>query len=163
MFHTRTAQPADAAYLHELSARVQDALTRSGSLQAFGPIPMPTVEAMVQQGYAHLALVDGERVGGVFLQPLPPELAAEWGIPSDGQWFLSKLMIDPARRGSGYGAALVRVLQTQQRPIVLDCWAGNVKLRQLYEGLDFGLWGVFAEGDYQIAVYRWSPTGVVFR
>jgi hypothetical protein len=37
-----------------------------------------------------------------------------------------------------------------------NCWAGNVKLRQLYEGLGFGLWGVFAEGDYQIAVYGWA-------
>ncbi len=159
-FHTRTAQPADVAYLHALSAQVQDVLTRSGSLQEFGPIPLPTVEAMVQQGYAHLALLDGERIGGVFLQPLPPELAAEWGIPAAGHWFLSKLMIDPAQRGSGYGAELVRALQTQtaaqQHRIVLDCWAGNVKLRQLYEGLGFGLWGVFAEGDYQIAVYRWT-------
>jgi len=165
--HIRPAQPTDIAYLHELSAQVQDVLTRSGSLQEFGPIPLPEVEQMVQQGYAHLALLDGARIGGVFLQPLPQELAAEWGIPVENRWFLSKLMIDPARRGSGYGVALVRALQTQaaaqQRQIVLDCWAGNVKLRQLYEGLGFGLWGVFAEGDYQIAVYGWAPTDVVFR
>lgn len=155
-FHTRLARPEDVVYLHELSAQVQDALTRSGSLQEFGPIPLPEVEQMVQQGFAHLALVDGERVGGVFLQPLPPALATEWGKPAEGHWFLSKLMIDPARRGSGYGAELVRALQAQQRRIVLDCWAGNVKLRRLYESLGFALWGVFPEGEYQISVYRWS-------
>ncbi|MBL8164125.1 MAG: hypothetical protein JNJ61_19205 [Anaerolineae bacterium] len=35
---TRLAQPSDADFIHSLSARVQDALTRAGSLQEIGPI-----------------------------------------------------------------------------------------------------------------------------
>ncbi len=158
---TRLAQPSDADFIHSLSARVQDALTRAGSLQEIGPIEPPVIARRIEQQEAYLALADGRRVGSVFLEPLSVEQGAAWGIAPDGQRFLSKLMVEPSERGKGYGAALVRALQhalvEQGGGIVLDCWAGNDKLRQLYEGLGFQLHGVFAEEDYHIAVYRWSP------
>ncbi|MBK8027711.1 MAG: GNAT family N-acetyltransferase [Chloroflexi bacterium] len=139
---------------------MQEALTRAGSLQQFGPIPLPVVERAARQGHVTVAEADGALVGGVFLEPLSAEQSAAWGIPQAEHWFLSKLMIDPEQRGQGWGSELVAALQRQigarRGGIVLDCWAGNVRLRRLYEGLGFRLHGEFDEEDYRIAVYVWE-------
>lgn len=37
--------------------------------------------------------------------------------------------------------------------VVLDCWAGNGKLRAFYERVGFVLHGEFPEEDYRIAVF----------
>ncbi|MCK6579603.1 MAG: GNAT family N-acetyltransferase [Anaerolineae bacterium] len=160
MIRARQAEASDSAFIHTLSVRVQEALTHSGSLQQIGPIPPPIVADYIRQGYAVVAEAAGERVGSVFVEPLRADQAALWGIPQADHRFLSRLMIEPSRRGQGWGGDLVRAVQrqcaAQGRRIVLDCWVGSVKLRRLYAGLGFVLHGEFDEDDYQIAVYLWS-------
>ncbi len=158
----RPAQPADSPFIHDLSVRVQDALTRSGSLQEIGPIPLPIIDQTIGRGCAYLIAVEGEPVGSVFLEPLTGQQSQNWELPLHHHQFLSKLMVDPDQRGQQLGSRLVQELQhqcsAQGQSIVLDCWAGNDKLRQLYTGLGFQLHGVFTEDDYQIAVFTWSSS-----
>jgi RimJ/RimL family protein N-acetyltransferase len=40
--------------------------------------------------------------------------------------------------------------------ILLDCWAGNEKLRAFYEKSGFKLLGEFPENDYEIAVFYYE-------
>ncbi|MBK8025057.1 MAG: GNAT family N-acetyltransferase [Chloroflexi bacterium] len=115
LLHIRLAAEADALAIHQLSARVQEALSRAGSLQQFGPIPLPVVERAARQGHVTVAEADGALLGGVFLEPLSAEQSAAWRIPQAEHWFLSKLMIDPERRGQGWGSELVAALQRLTR------------------------------------------------
>lgn len=43
--------------------------------------------------------------------------------------------------------------------VVLDCWAGNEKLRSFYEGVGCSLVGVFPELEYEIAVFEVEVRG----
>lgn len=156
----RVATEAEARFVHELSARVQDELVRIGSRQEFGPIPISVVEAACRLRHVRVAEHLEEPVGGVFVEPLDARSAAAWRIPAAGSRFLSKLMIEPQRRGRGWGSAIVRSVQGEARAsaerLVLDCWAGNAKLRRLYERLGFELRDEFPAADYRIAVYVWE-------
>jgi GNAT superfamily N-acetyltransferase len=92
---------------------------------------------------------------------------AQWGFDPTRNpiWFLSKLMIEPDLQGRGLGRVLLGVIKqqiaarcgskSQSCLIVLDCWAGNDKLRAFYEENEFKLHGVFGEHDYEIAVFVW--------
>jgi ribosomal protein S18 acetylase RimI-like enzyme len=156
----RPATGSDTDFVHALSARVQEELTRAGSRQELGPIPPAVVAAACRRGHVHVAEVGGVRVGAVLVEPLDAERAAAWALRAAGSSFLSKLMIDPPRRGRGWGSDLVRAVQREAGErgtrLVLDCWAGNARLRRLYEDLGFHLHGELPEADYRVAVYVWE-------
>lgn len=157
---TRHALPADRDAVHELSRRVQDKLTESGSLQEIGPIPLDVLDAAIARKTLYVFEAENQLIGSVLIQPLTADQAHGWNLPENDLHFLSKFMIEPDRQGYGLGHAAMARIQELYRTtggIVLDCWAGNVKLRRFYEALDFRLHGIFDEDDYQISVYRWRP------
>ena len=108
---------------------------------------------------------DGRLVGSVFVEPASrqtlPELSG-WGLddPDLRLWHLHKLMIEPEEQGRGLGSILVDAVKEQVASrggtIVLDCWAGNEKLRDFYTRAGFRLHGVFPEDGYEIAVFTWD-------
>lgn len=160
-FAWRLAVTADSDMIYALSARAQAALTRAGSLQHIGPIEPTVIREQIERNQVYLAIVNGERVGCVFVEPLTREQGSMWDFAPDGHWYLSKLMIEPSLRGQGYGAQLVEAILKRfaeyKAVIVLDCWAGNDKLRAFYAALGFRLHGIFDEEDYQIAVMHCDP------
>src|SRR5215471_2163625 len=103
----RQAEQDDIAYIVDLSRRVQEKLTASGSLQQIGPIPRETVVAQINAGTAHI--LEGIKAYVASRQP---------------------------------GAI-----------IVLDCWAGNDKLRDFYTRAGFKLHGVFPANGFEVAVF----------
>ncbi len=67
--NVRHADGDDVSAIVAMSRHVQEALTASGSLQEFGPIPVAVVAAHVATSSAYV-LVDAERIlGGVFVAP----------------------------------------------------------------------------------------------
>jgi GNAT superfamily N-acetyltransferase len=157
----RHAREDERDYIVELSRRVQDKLTRSGSLQEIGPIPSHVVASHIEQNTAYVLEVDGQILGSVFVEPAPSHLA-DWGFTNPGYryWFLHKLMIEPEQQGRRLGRQFVEEIKKiiagdPNAVLTLDCWAGNHKLRQLYTDLGFKLHGVFHEGDYQVVVFAW--------
>lgn len=163
-YEVRPATPADIAYIVALSARVQDALTIAGSLQQLGPLAATKVARQVAATTAYLLLDTTTPIGSVFIEPLldyllpnvPLQPLRETGRPL---YFLSKLMLEPAQQGRGLSSLLLDAAKevTRDGLLLLDCWAGNTKLRTLYTAAGFSLYGIFAEGDYQIALMLYPP------
>ncbi len=165
--HVRVAEQCDIAAIVDLSRRVQDRLTAAGSLQEFGPIPVKTVAAHVAARTAFVLDDAGSSIGGVLVEPsaspVTPglaELLDGWNLDagSIGLWFLQKLMVAPELQGNGIGrvvldGALTQAMDRGAARVVLDCWAGNGKLRDFYTRAGFRLHGVFPEGDYEVAVF----------
>lgn len=191
----RRARCDDIAAIADLSRRVQDRLTETGSRQQFGPLDPDVVTAQVRAGTAWVltsmprtdapsfdatmvrktagpAMMEdmvAERVrGAVFVEPVTMETLpalARWAIDADGLAirYLHKLMVAPDHQGRALGRMLldgVQSLTTDHEPalIVLDCWAGAVRLRRFYTRCGFALHGVFPEDDYEIAVFIWRPS-----
>jgi GNAT superfamily N-acetyltransferase len=164
----RPAGAADLAAIVEMSVKVQAALEATGSLQRFGPLEMGVVRRRVRDGAAYvLETADGLGiVGSAFADPVTaetfPPLAA-WGVEGDSAevWYVSKVMIEPACQGNAFGQRLMQGVKDaasrHASPVrlVLDCWAGNEKLRMFYTRAGFALQGVFREESYEIAVFTW--------
>ncbi|KAE9377563.1 hypothetical protein N431DRAFT_434759 [Stipitochalara longipes BDJ] len=87
-------------------------------------------------------------------------------------WYLHSLMLVPELQGQGLGRVFLRqvlnILELEIKisgrgiegvkggMIILDCWAGNDKLREFYKTVGFKFWGSFPEKDYEIAVFAWE-------
>jgi GNAT superfamily N-acetyltransferase len=161
--NVRQATINDADWIVSLSQRVQRALTVAGSLQKIGPLPLSIVEASIQAGTAYLLEQPACRIGSVLVDPVTPTYPpsqAQWrldGLPRP-LWYLHALMIEPEEQGKGLGRIFLDGIKQHIIPhhtgtIVLDCWAGNDKLRDFYLRAGFILHGVFPEKGYLVAVF----------
>jgi ribosomal protein S18 acetylase RimI-like enzyme len=162
------AELVDTNFIIGLSARVQESLTSSGSLQVIGPLARTVVETSVTEEHAYLLLLNGQRIASVLVDPLggtSPNTAeiqhVAWGVPSlpGPYWYMHALMLEPAEQGKHFGLTFLdKVLQLMKTKyqfgtVVLDCWAGNTKLRRFYEKVGFKYHGDFPENDWEISVY----------
>lgn len=165
--HVRHATGEDIPVVVEMSRRVQAALTASGSLQEFGPIPVAVVAAHVAAGTAYVLTDAGRILGGVFVVPatgVSHPIIRQWGLADlpGTTFFLNKLMIEPDEQSHGLGYLLLDgvrslVLAAPSDTIALDCWAGSEKLRAFYTRAGFHLHGVFPAGTpahpFEVAVF----------
>ena len=169
--HVRPALPDDTSSIISLSTRVQTALTASGSLQEIGPLARTVVETSIAGSHGYVLELNGRPIGSVLIDPLDGTFVntaniayVSWGVVenlSPGPfWYLHALMLEPAEQGGGLGRGfmegvlrLMRVEQGREGVVVLDCWAGNEKLRRFYAEAGFEYYGDFPEDDYQISVY----------
>jgi GNAT superfamily N-acetyltransferase len=167
----RRASKHDAEWIVDLSQRVQEALTASGSLQQIGPLPRATVEASILAETAYLLEASSHRLGSVLVDPVIPTYRhhlIQWRLDTfpGPLWFLHALMLEPEEQGKGLGKVFLDgvkdlVIPHNNGTIVLDCWAGNEKLRDFYLRAGFTFHGEFPVKDFEVAVFvsTCSPNG----
>jgi len=158
---TRRATFDDANWIVDLSARVQAALTASGSLQQIGPLPLQEVERVIHLGCSCVLDLADRHIGSTLLYPLEsdhPELVhANLQYLPGPLWNLRALMLEPEEQGKGLGLFFLEGIRHLVIPtsgsIILGCWAGNAKLRDFYHRAGYTFQGVFPEKDYEVAVF----------
>jgi GNAT superfamily N-acetyltransferase len=163
--HVRRATSNDANWIVDLSTRVQDALTAAGSLQQIGPLPLESVETTIRNGKAYVFEMAKRRLGSVLVDPIDTNFLyyAQWGLQTflEPLWYLHVFMLDPEEQGKKLGLTfldgLKRLVVPHSGTIVLDCWAGNEKLRDFYQRAGFTLHSSFPEKDYEVAVFFYLP------
>ncbi|KAG4417309.1 hypothetical protein IFR04_009524 [Cadophora malorum] len=171
-YQIHQATPADAEYVFSLATRVQAALTASGSLQELTPSTLETIRASIHKEeiliFTYTDATSSTRltpIGSVTISPFSPSSghgSVSWGIDEVGgkTWYLHSLMLEPTTQGNGLGKIFLgETLKLSGKrngagTLVLDCWAGNQKLKRFYEEVGFGLVGMFPEEGYEIAVFR---------
>jgi GNAT superfamily N-acetyltransferase len=165
----RLAVLSDLSEIVELSVRVQSALTNSGSLQQIGPLTPSEVQNSIDGGHAYILSQKDQLIGSVLVDPLDGVFVntfdidyQSWGLDELPRplWYLHALMIEPGRQGQGLGfgflQAVVEMMREKGGSVILDCWAGNKKLKAFYEKVGFLHHGEFPEEDYLISVYRFQ-------
>src|SRR5689334_7709018 len=84
--HVRQAVPGDINVIADLSKRIQEKLSSSGSLQVLGPLPPKKVAAYVRSGNAWGLYDQSTLVGSAFVEPVMEASAdlrhqmAQWGF-----------------------------------------------------------------------------------
>ena len=162
----RPAIEDDAQWIIDLSARVQESLTLSGSLQEIGPLSAQAVEISTRGGFAYLLEVKGWPIGSVLVEPLDGKYSntqsiqyVRWEVDHlpGPIWYLQSLMIEPTEQSKGLGliflGGVMALMEDEGGTIILDCWAGNAKLRDFYEKAGFIFHDDFPESNYEISVY----------
>lgn len=164
-YEVRRATFKDVEWIVDLSARVQIALNARGSLQHIGPLSYASVETTIKAGYGYILEVEGLRVGSMLLDLLTEPHFVIHTLTKLSQfpaphWYLHALMLDPLVQGQGLGLIfLERVRQlvlTKGGTIILDCWAGNLKLCAFYQQAGFTFHGNVPENDYEVSVFSFS-------
>ncbi|KAF2486246.1 acyl-CoA N-acyltransferase [Neohortaea acidophila] len=163
---TRLALPSDAETIVALSAQVQQHLTASGSLQDIGPLKLETVltAAHEKRVYVHEDAQTRETIGCAFVRPIdehyfPPSSGADFDITTLARpWqYVHTVMLRPEVQGRGLGRQfftdVVELLRPCGGTILLDCWAGNDKLREFYAKCGCRFVATLREEDYYIAVF----------
>src|SRR5215472_6616399 len=95
----RRATLDDASWIVELSTRVQDSLTASGSLQQIGPLLLENTEQSILTGHAFVLETRLEtkekRLGSVLIDPLGTFQLEQWALPRGSRpcWYLHSLML----------------------------------------------------------------------
>ncbi|KFZ17012.1 hypothetical protein V502_04799 [Pseudogymnoascus sp. VKM F-4520 (FW-2644)] len=162
---TRRAIPSDAQWILETTARVQAALTASGSLQELAKPSLDEVHTSIlnEDVFIFQDVMNNTSLGAVTASLFCPEAghgSLDWGVgSSEKTWYLHSMMLEPAYQGQGMGVLFLKEALSLLRAkegagmVVLDCWAGNGKLKSFYERVGFVLHGEFPEEDYWIAVF----------
>ncbi|MFF2752940.1 GNAT family N-acetyltransferase [Psychrobacillus sp. NPDC058041] len=74
--------------------------------------------------------------------------------------YLSKIAILPEYQGSNIGSKITDFACTNaqklNKVLYIDCWAGNIKLKEFYSKNGFQYIGDFSEEDYLISIFRSS-------
>lgn len=106
----------------------------------------PMLEADIAAGSLHIALLDGEVVGGMVLDHARPDGydAAPWNVPADeDEAMVAHLVAVSARhQGKGIGTTLMRTAadicrDAGARALRLDVIDGNAPAARLYERVGF--------------------------
>lgn len=172
---TRYARVSDAELLIDIANSVQAALTQSGSLQKLESLSQADIEqASISH---HCFLIDEPQsrdgiLGCAFLRPLSSEacvshelgnkaLATISHLPRPWLYFHS-VMLQPASQGRGIGVRLIddfigALEQNEGREggtVLLNCWAGNEKLRAFYTRAGFTFLAIVPKLDYEIAIFH---------
>jgi GNAT superfamily N-acetyltransferase len=158
----RRATLDDASWIVDLSARVQDSLTASGSLQQIGPLPLENTEESILGGNSFVLETREKRLGTVLIDPLKTAYLEQLALHRQPRpfWYLHSLMLEPDEQGKRLGLVFLeevkRLMAALSGTIVLDCWAGNAKLRDFYQRAGFTGHGIFPVRDYEVMVFVFS-------
>jgi len=162
-YHVRPASASEVTRLLEIGEAVQDKLTRAGSAQQIAGYNEQNTDARVQRGELYVMEQSERLIGSVFVETVTPErfpqISAWNAVPAGyAAWFLYGLVISLSHQGHGLGRVLLDGICRQEAftapaVLLLDCWAGNHKLRQFYSDAGFEFCGEFPEEDYYIAVF----------
>ena len=74
--------------------------------------------------------------------------------------YLYRIAILPGYQGKDIGLKIVnyafKISRNLRKTLYLDCWAGNVKLKNYYSKAGFDYCGDFQEKDYMISVFKYT-------
>lgn len=155
------ADATELCTIIDLSTRVQQSLKASGSQQVFGPLRKDMVDEAILKGHCYVFRDGPNLVGSVIVAPMASDYLH---LPQLQEvnlrqpfWILKSLMIDPDRQGKGLGLQFLSMITKLYRPlngtISLDCWAGNLKLRDFYRRAGFKELGDVPEEDYYVTIF----------
>ena len=153
----------DVEAVIDLSLRVQEALTASGSVQEIGPLDRTTVlTAIEERRCCVLRDASSNILGCAFIKHINEEYFApsdDFNIAAYSRpwWYLHWIMLEPKLQGSGVGVPffehIVKHIEPSGGTLLLDCWAGSRKLKGFYERAGCHYVATLPENDYEIAVF----------
>ncbi|WP_409272039.1 GNAT family N-acetyltransferase [Neobacillus sp. SCS-31] len=130
-------------------------LYRKGINQWDYPWRADILEDAIERREVFTAGLDGIIVGAFWIVKAANFSALQM---EEGSLYLSKIAILPTYQGQGLGKEIVSftctLAKTAGKPMYLDCWAGNHKLREFYTGCGLEYLGDIPEEDYLISVFK---------
>jgi GNAT superfamily N-acetyltransferase len=138
------------------------------SAQVIGPLALQSVESSIQNGHGFVfGVLQHDRLINI-ATGLIDEYSNNYALSGEEmkemlgkKWVLHAVMIEPDSQGAGLGKIFLREVlekmgQESEGVVLLDCFAGNKKLRAFYESVGFMLLREVPEEDYLVAVFTYK-------
>ena len=155
MSEIRLAGIDDADAVTELLNNTTLKLHEKGVNQWAYPWDEDKLKADIEERNVYVLLVNGITVGTFSIKHIDKYEPVLIEISS---LYLYRIAILPEYQGNNLGMKIIQfacqVSEKIKRPIYLDCWAGNQKLRSFYSAAGFDYLGDFPEENYMISVFR---------
>ena len=162
---SRPATTADIQTIIGISRRVQDRLEEDGSLQVSGPLSSTHIlDRIREQRCVVTCKEDGQIVGLSMVKPIEAnyyEQSRDFDVENfPPPWkLLHSFMLEPDLWGKGYGTQFftdtvdfVEITRCAGT-LLLDCWAGNEKLKEFYLSCGCLYMGTVPEDDFHVSVF----------
>lgn len=132
-------------------------LQRKGIYQWDYPWDINKIVSEIRKNYMYVLVVDEEIVGTFCIKEI--DCLGELTIDSNSN-YLFQIAILPKYQGNNYGSVITdfacSFTSKRNKPMYLDCWAGNEKLKSFYLNNGFAYQGDFPEDDYFISVFKFN-------
>lgn len=116
------------------------------------------IEKDIKNRQAYILLQNSQVIGVFFLGAPASCLSIPMMKPSD--LYLYRIAVLPEYQGKDIGLIITnyafKASRALGKPIYLDCWAGNEKLKSFYTRAGFDYCGDFPEEDYMISVFKYE-------
>jgi GNAT superfamily N-acetyltransferase len=120
--------------------------------------PWDEKELVDQMEFLYVVTVDNQVIGIFGIKDI--DCLNEYLVEPSSN-YLYQIAILPGYQGKGFGQGITfwarEYANGLGKPLYLDCWAGNQKLKRFYQENGFDYVGDFPEENYYISVFRWAP------
>ncbi|MEK3975154.1 GNAT family N-acetyltransferase [Psychrobacillus sp. FSL K6-1267] len=119
------------------------------------PWPISEVEDQIAQGQVFKYEIENDIVGTFIIKPI---LQLNNLSIRENSLYVGRIAIIPEYQGKNIGASIIDYCQSisveQNRDMYLDCWAGNNKLKDFYNGCGLNYLGDFPVDDYFVSIFQ---------
>lgn len=148
MVQIRSAEILNKVALH---------LHKKGINQWDYPWDYNKIEQDIKNGHVYVMAAD-DLIIGTFLLKNIDDFAAL--LIDKGSKYQYRVAIVPEHQGANFGTQIINYVfeysKNLKKPLYLDCWAGNKKLKSFYRNAGFEHLGNFPEEDYFISVFKYN-------
>ncbi|MFA6941535.1 MAG: GNAT family N-acetyltransferase [Clostridiaceae bacterium] len=157
MNQIRLAETKDADSIVNILNKVTLNLHTKGINQWDYPWNCEKIEEDINSGHIYIISAE-DLIIGTFSIKIIDNLASL--LIERSSYYIYRIAILPEYKGENLGNKIVKYAfeysKNLKKPIYLDCWAGNKKLKSFYKNAGFKYLGDYPEEDYFISVFKFK-------
>ncbi len=158
LYEIRLAEEDDIRIIVELLNKVTLKLHQKSINQWTYPWDIEEINIDVKNKNIYMMTIDKLIVGTFSIKDM--DVNAVLHINKPNNLYLYRIAILPGYQGKDIGLKIVnyafKISRNLRKTLYLDCWAGNVKLKNYYSKAGFDYCGDFQEKDYMISVFKYT-------
>jgi ribosomal protein S18 acetylase RimI-like enzyme len=151
----KLAGVSDSVHIVEVLNKVTIDLQNKNINQWSYPWDSEYISHEISEGNSYKLMHNENLIGTFFIETI--DKIGEHTIEPENL-YLSKIAIIPEFQGRKIGSKITDFACTRAQKLnkllYLDCWAGNIKLKEFYTKNGFQYIGDFFEEDYLISIFR---------
>lgn len=158
LYEIRLAEEDDIRIIAELLNKVTLNLHRKNINQWTYPWDFEEINMDIKNKNSYVITIDKLIIGTFSVKDMG--INEELYINGPNNLYLYRIAILPEYQGKNIGLKVInyvfQISRNSRKKLYLDCWAGNIKLKEFYckAGLDYC--GDFQEEDYMISVFKYE-------
>jgi ribosomal protein S18 acetylase RimI-like enzyme len=157
IYEIRLAREEDTRIIVELLNKVTLDLHRKNINQWAYPWDFKEVYEDVKNKNTYVIESDTLIVAAFSIKDM--DVNAVLNISKPNNLYLYRIAILPEYQGKNIGLKVINhafeLSRSLRKTLYLDCWAGNIRLKNFYSKAGFDYCGDFKEDDYMISVFKY--------